>query len=421
MKKLLFITYFWAPASKATIHWPLKIIKHLPQYGWSPSVLTVNDNYIESRDESLMTHVNPNLKTIKTKAWEPFTLYKKFTGKNSDKPLVDSEAMSSSSAGAKDRMSKWIRWNLFIPDARVGWYPHAVKAGLKELRENAYDAIVTLGPPHSTHLIGKTLSSKTGLPFIPILIDPWTDIVYYKSYKRSRIAIDVDKHFENNVLKQASHVVFVTNSTREDYVAKYSFIKNKSSVLYWGYNEEDFQNVKRTRENSNELVILHSGNIFDYQNPANLWKTLSTMKQEGKKIRIKFTGTVSPLIRSEITNNGLDTVTEYMGILPYKEMLQEVMNADVLLVCPSEKRHIPGKLFEYLRSGNPILAFNDDNPEVKEMIESAVSGMMLKYDDSASEFFRILDTFNPNPEIIKQYDRQNITKDFAVTLNSLFH
>lgn len=420
MKRLLFITYFWPPASKATIHWPVKVIKYLPDYDWQPSVLTVENESFEARDESLLKDIDPDLNVIKSKVWEPFSAYRKFMGKEKGKPLVAAETMSISEEGLKHKIAKWIRWNLFIPDARVGWYPYAVKAGEKFLKENHIDAIATIGPPHSTHLIGSSLSKRTGIPFIPVLIDPWVDIVYYQSFKRSGIAKDIDTIFEKKVLRRAEQVVFVTNGTREDYISKYPFIAHKSNVLYWGYNEDDFSGMTRTRERDNEIVILHSGNIFDYQNPANFWKTVAELNGSGKKIKLKFTGTVSPKIKSEISSNGLEGITEYLGIIPYKEMLQEVLNADVLLVCPSERRHIPGKLFEYLRSGNPILAFNDDNPEVKNLIEQAGAGKMLSYSDSGKSFFNILDSFEPNPELIKKYDRQRIARDFSDILDSVY-
>ena len=53
--------------------------------------------------------------------------------------------------------------NLFIPDARVGWYFPAVKVGLSLLEKEKVDAIVSIGPPHTTHLIGKKLASKFNL------------------------------------------------------------------------------------------------------------------------------------------------------------------------------------------------------------------------------------------------------------------
>ena len=79
----------------------------------------------------------------------------------------------------------------------------------------------------------------------------------------------IDNHFEKIVLKNAKQIVFVTKSTEEDFINKYSFVQNKSNVLYWGFDEEDFNNVIFQKKNSDEKLIVHAGNLFAYQNPKN--------------------------------------------------------------------------------------------------------------------------------------------------------
>ncbi|MGE5432846.1 MAG: hypothetical protein ACM3QX_17320, partial [Syntrophomonadaceae bacterium] len=149
MRKVLFITFFWPPSGKATLHWPLKIIKYLPNSGWQPSVLTVDEDTFSARDESLLKEISPDLRVIKTGYFDPFRLYRKFLGKSQDEPLVASETISKTNKSLNHRISIWIRMNLFVPDARIGWYPKAVAAGKEYLKNNKIDAIVTIGPPHS--------------------------------------------------------------------------------------------------------------------------------------------------------------------------------------------------------------------------------------------------------------------------------
>jgi glycosyltransferase involved in cell wall biosynthesis len=422
MKKLLFITYFWPPSGKATLHWPLKIIKHLPEHNWEPTVLTTEDDPYSYKDESLLKEIPPDLKVIKSKSFEPFEIYKRFTGKKKDEPLIASETVSSENQGLAHKLSVWIRFNIFIPDARVGWLLSALPKGKKILRSDNFNVIVTLGPPHSTHLIGYRLSEKFNLPHVPVLIDPWTDIVYYKSAKRSKAAKRMDNSFEKKVLMNAAAVVFVTKSTQEDYINKYSFLKEKSNVLYWGYNEDNFRMENRKWEmgnGKNEEVIVHAGNIFDYQNPKELWRRIRKEIDAGRNLKLKFIGTVSPLIKKEIESNNLNDATEFPGFLPYSEMLEELLKADYLLVCATEKRHVPGKLFEYLRAGKPILAFGDDNEEVKNIITEANAGMIFKYDEDCKEFFEKANLFQTNQDVVKKYDRKLIAKEFVEILNKI--
>ncbi|WP_290660090.1 glycosyltransferase, partial [Ignavibacterium sp.] len=277
------------------------------------------------------------------------------------------------------------------------------------------DAIVSIGPPHTTQLIGKKLSEKFEIPFFPVFIDPWVDISYYRNFKRSKLTLSIDNHFEKSVVEKARKVIFVTESMKEDYIKKYPQIQDKAHVLYWGYDEEDFKNLPLNPlpKKGDFRTIVHAGNIFDYQNPEMLWKEVKKRIDYGEKFRIKFIGTVSPLIKQSIIKYGLESVTEFLGFLPYNEMLVELYKADYLLVCATEKRHVPGKLFEYLRVGKPIIAFGNDNEEVKKILIDAKIGMLFRYDEDVSIFF------NSSPESItisdkiSSFDRKQIAKKFT--------
>ncbi len=166
-----------------------------------------------------------------------------------------------------------------------------------------------------------------------------------------------------------------------------------------------------------EEIILHAGNIFDYQNPKQFWKTIKIEIDKGRKLKVRFIGTVAPEIKQSITNSGLDPFTEYKGFLPYNEVIREMMNASYLLVCATEPRHVPGKLFEYLRTGKPIIAFGDGNEEVKKILTDANAGMMFGYNESGEEFFRKYSTFKTDFNFIKKFERERITERFAELIN----
>jgi glycosyltransferase involved in cell wall biosynthesis len=414
--KVLFITYYWPPSGKASLHWPLDIMTHLQEFGWQPFVLTTKDETFTAKDESLLRKVNPEWKVIKAKAIEPFNLYKKFIGKKPEEALVASETISLENKSLAHKISVWIRMNLFVPDARVGWYFPAVKEARKFLSEQKVDAIISIGPPHTTHLVAKKLSNHFVIPFFPVFIDPWVDISYYRNFKRNKLTLAIDNHFEKSVLEKATKVIFITESMKEDYIKKYPQIKDKSYVLYWGYNEDDFKNIplhSSSEKEDIEKVIVHAGNIFDYQNPETLWKEIKRRIDSGEKFRIKFLGTVSPLIRQSIKENGLDSITEYKGFLPYHKMLEELFKADFLLVCATEKRHVPGKLFEYIRVGKPIIAFGNDNDEVKNILKETKSGLLFRYDEEVKEFFNKDFGLTDLTVAEKKFDRKKIAEGLS--------
>lgn len=421
MKKVLFITYYWPPSGKASLQWPLKIINYLPSLDWLPSVLTVDDDTFTQKDETFINEIPDSVKIVKAKSYEPFDIYKKFIGKNKDEQLVASETISEKNKSFAHKLSIWLRMNIFIPDARIGWYFPAVKAGSEFIAKEKVEAIISVGPPHTTHLIGKKLSSKFRIPHIPVFIDPWVDISYYKNLKRNRLTITLDKKLEKSVLENASASIFVTETMKKDYIKKYPVIENKSHVLYWGYSEGDFKSLvpnSLLKEPGIE-IFLHAGNIFDHQNPKKFWVTLSNEIKKGRKLKLVFIGTVSPGIRESIKESGLEPYTDYKGFLPYKNMLEEVMSADYLLVCATEPRHVPGKLFEYLRVGKPIIAFGDGNDEVKKILTYSKAGMIFSYCESGEAFFNEAVNYNTNPEFIKRFERKNISNELTHILESI--
>jgi hypothetical protein len=100
-------------------------------------------------------------------------------------------------------------------------------------------------------------------------------------------------------------------------------------------------------------------------------------------------------------------------------MIEIISTASYLLVCASEKRHVPGKLFEYLRSGKPILAFGDDNREVQRILEETRAGMIVPLTSDGKEFFEQLETFRTDLNVVRKYDRKEISGSLAHILNEI--
>ena len=169
MKRLLIITYYWPPTGGSGVQRWVKFSKYLPEYGWQPVVYTPENPEQLARDESLLADIPACAEVIKTHITEPYEIYRRLTGGKAGQEVNPVNAQKKS---WKQRLSLWIRGNLFVPDPRVGWVRPSVRFLKEYLKEHPVDVVVTTGPPHSMHLIGQALHRDLGLPWIPDFRDP---------------------------------------------------------------------------------------------------------------------------------------------------------------------------------------------------------------------------------------------------------
>ncbi len=205
----------------------------------------------------------------------------------------------------------------------------------------------------------------------------------------------------------------------EDYINKYDFLRDKSNVLYWGYDEDAFKDVKIGESKNNDKIIVHAGNMFAYQNPKNFWKQIKIENDKGNKFIVKFIGSIDKVVLDYLHKIGLKDYIEIIGFVSYPQMIKQLLEADAILVCASEPRHVPGKLFEALRTGNPIIAFGDNNEEVKSIITEATAGMMFGYNENGEKFLKSTDKYVTDQNKIKNFDRSKISKHFENLLNKV--
>ncbi|MDZ7796361.1 MAG: hypothetical protein U5N56_04640 [Candidatus Marinimicrobia bacterium] len=86
MKKVLIITYYWPPAGGPGVQRMLKFARYLPEFGWEPVILTVENGEYPARDETLLSEVPGNIRVYRTRSFEPFSLYKNFSGTKKIRP-----------------------------------------------------------------------------------------------------------------------------------------------------------------------------------------------------------------------------------------------------------------------------------------------------------------------------------------------
>ena len=210
MKKVLLITYYWPPAGGPGVQRVLKFAKYLPQFDWQPIVLTVENGDYPALDPSMEEEVTEDIKVFKIPIWEPHSLYKKIMRQDPQQAIPVAVLSQKKNKSLKSKFLYWIRANIFIPDARIGWYFNVIKEAKKIVREESVDMLYVSSPPHSLQLFGLQLKKKLGIPLISDFRDPWMDIHFYHELKRMRITTAIDTRLEKKVLNQSDLVFTVS-------------------------------------------------------------------------------------------------------------------------------------------------------------------------------------------------------------------
>ena len=434
MKKVLVITYYWPPSGGSGVQRWLKTSKYLPQSGWEPVIYTPENPDVNSVDESLLKDVSADLKVIKRKIREPYAAYKFLTGKKKGEHL-QANIVSSEKKGFVQKLSAHIRANWFIPDPRCWWIGPSVKY-LSKLIEGGerFDAVISTGPPHSMHLIAREIHKVFNIPWIADFRDPWTRIFYFKHLGLSAKSLRKHKELERSVIAEADRVTVVSSQMKTEFSqGEFETSKDKVEIIPNGYDPEDFDSVEKAPDAEGKFVIAHTGLMPESANPDKLWKVLGDMAKSDKDLKEKLMvvtmGQTDGSVKKDIAENGLSDNFKDLGYVPHAQSVAWQKRADILLLPlrkeEESKAILTGKFFEYLASGNNILAFGPTDGDLARSLKETGSGIICEFDDENSikeAFVKLQKPNSPTQEQIEnrqKYSRKAGAESFAKLLDQI--
>ena len=466
MNRVLIITYYWPPSGGSGVQRWLKFAKYLPQFGWEPVIYTPQNPQANAIDEALSKDISPSLEVLKTKIREPYGFYSILSGNKSGKQPIRANLISDNRKSSFfQKFSLYVRGNFFIPDPRRWWVGPSVKYLKNYLREHPVDAIVSTGPPHSMHLIARTLHRETGIRWIADFRDPWTGIFYFKYLPLSRYALRKHRRLEQSVLEEADRIVTVSAQMKEDFSGRTSV---PIEIITNGFDPADFA-IPETEQNSGnaggshtplrdndsendgttvkkpKFRVVHTGLFTENGNPDCLWEVLGEKAAADTEFRhtleITVMGQTDPLITEQIRQAGLEENLTDLGYVSHDCAVKWQRSASLLLLPqrkePEAAGILTGKFFEYLASGVPILAFGPAAGDLADALKETGSGSIYEFGDKTGirgAVDRAYEEFKTNPdaaakssspkdsrsaERIRKYSRIHLTEKLSGILDEL--
>jgi len=415
---------------------PLKLVKHLLGFGWKATVLTVRpeDASYPDLDPTLVNEIPKEIDVFWTRAWDPYTLYASMLGK-SKREAVGVGFVNDAGQTLTQRAGRWFRANVFLPDARVGWVPFASRMASRLMKREQFDAVVTTGPPHSTHFVGRRLRRRYGIPWIADFRDPWTDISYYGQLPMTEPSRRLDAAMERSVLLEADAVVSVSNGCGA--LLKAHAELKRYETIYNGFDALTMDTPSSSPLFSDRFVIAHIGTLAAVQHVAGLVEALArriardeTWKQ---RLKVLLVGTVDDSILTAFGDAGLRPYIELVDYVPHQQALEYMRQADILFVSIQQTARsegiLTGKIFEYLSTGVPVLGFAPVHGDLALLLKETEGGEVCLHTDTSgieafldNQFKRVIDgtpAAGPNHEVLRKYDRREQTRRFAELLDEV--
>ncbi len=409
----------------------LSLAKYLPDTGFDVHVLTARNPAVPVRDPGLLAHVPPSVALHRAFTPElPFYFRKQlwsFFSPSGTAPATGAPAPPA--RGWRSLVSEAAR-RLFCPDPQVVWTPFAVRAARRLIARHPIDAVLVTAPPFSSFLIGNAI--KRAFPRILLVSDfrdEWlrfylTDFEFLHSEAIRRRA----EQIERETVALSDLVVAVTASSLREIRSRYpSEPEAKFALVHNGYDPDALrllfeQAASPPREPRQKVIITHLGTAYRTASPAWYFQALDGLPEDIRsRIETRFIGRISETEQRLLEARGPSV--RVLGFLPQAEALRSIADTDYLLLTMTNEFSLPGKLFEYLASGKPIIALSPRGGEVDRLIAETEAGWCVPHDDTEAVRGVLAEAvrhavagtipFRTRLDVVSRYARPRLVAEYA--------
>jgi glycosyltransferase involved in cell wall biosynthesis len=389
MKRVLLLAYYFPPIGGAGAQRPVKFVRHLPGLGYEPIVVTGPGDSIgrwTPADETLTADIPPETQVVRVPGPEP-------------------QGAGTWSARWGSRAERWLG----LPSAWSRWWiSGAVEVGLQY---DDVDVVYSWMSPYDSAEAALRLSKAIGKPWVADLGDPWAldeMMVFPSGLHRLQ-----ELGRMRRLLASAAAIVM---STPEAVVRVRSTFPELASKLIVaipnGFDANDFEEPVSARDDG-VFRIVHTGYLHtelgrqqrrtaalhrflggetrgvDIMTRSHVYllQAISRLVEEdaslADRIEVHLAGVLS---QSDRDVAAVSPVVRVAGYLSHADSIRLMRSADLLFLpmqnLPPGRRSttVPGKTYEYLAAGRPILAAIPDG-DAREILQAAGNAVICAPND----------------------------------------
>lgn len=243
-----------------------------------------------------------------------------------------------------------IAGRLIFPDSRGEWRFFA-RRKLEQLLDELNPAVVVSSHEPATTLEVGHRAKRSGLPWVVDLGDPVLSFYTPAKWRRRAFAL------ERLVCGGADRIIVTTERARALLVERHDGDPNRFAVLTQGFDAKPRAEAGPQRPQSDvdwsedHLELLYTGSFYDFREPRALVDAVISMAG----VRLTVATSRAPAWLVERSESSLGKI-RLLGFLPHSDVVELQKQAHVLVnLANADATHVPGKLYEYLGAGRPIL------------------------------------------------------------------
>jgi glycosyltransferase involved in cell wall biosynthesis len=369
-RRLLLLCYFYPPLAGGGVHRALGFTRWLPEHGWDCTVVCAGPEDYWVRDETLEGRVPPGTEVIRVPGGSALSGWLRMARGLGRTRWGPAGQRSGAVFGGLRALSNWM----LLPDSYVGWAARARRAAARRLERGDVAAVLSTSPPDSVHLAAAPLARRFGLPWIADFRDAWVGLHYRRpptSWHRAR-----QRELERRVLRGADLELAVTR-THADEIERDAAARPRRVVYLPNGYEPDASPPESVRRDSEHFQLVFTGMLSLMPDAETLFEALHQLfarrPEARRRIRVRIAGPFEVEYEDRMVALGLKGIVELSGPVAYAEARALQRGADLLMLWTPSGCHncVPGKVYDYLDSGRPLLALIEPGDELANLVSRA--------------------------------------------------
>ncbi|MEC3940318.1 glycosyltransferase family 4 protein [Enterococcus mundtii] len=262
--------------------------------------------------------------------------------------------------------------------------------------------------------VAYNLYKKSKIPYVITVRS--TDIKYFFKYYKHL------KNLGNDILMNASKVIFLSESYKEKMIEKYVYLKNKqlilekSIVIPNGVDPYFLNNLmdQTAKERKSQLILLTVGRIERNKNQLMVCKALDELRTSGLEFSYQLVGQITD--EKYMDKIKKYSFVDYLGSKNKEDLISIYSNADIFIL-PSKSETFGLSYAEAISQNTPVIYSKNEgfdkqfeegvvgysvNSNSKEEIKSRINKMILD-----------LDSFQGISEYSKEFDWDKISNKIS--------